>query len=409
MLYTGGAAAKTKVHQETQVTGVLWLQRLKPLRCLQVPADISAREIPHQVKRLAEVRKTPFLAINRNLIKRKFEQFQKAIPDARVFYAIKTNSHKRIVQMLHSCGSGFEISSEDELDLLSRRGVPSQKIISSNPLKSISFIRAAHNAGVEHFAFDSREEIGKLAEFAHGSKVYVRLVVSNEGSAWPLSKKFGVETEQAVELLAEAASNSLVPYGITFHVGSQCTDASSWVNAIEKSKVVWDMAKTKGLDLRMLNIGGGFPIEYTSASVPTVDLIAEKMLKSLKRTFPDGVEIFAEPGRTFVGEAGILVSTVIAKARRNGENWLYLDVGVFNGLFESTGGIQYSMITDRGGSLSKWVVAGPSCDSVDVIATEMDLPELEIGDTVYILSAGAYTTAYASRFNGFPIPKTYLV
>ncbi len=372
-----------------------------------MPTSISSKNIPQHVKRLSQNRETPFLAIDKNKVQRKYSQFTAAMPDAKVFYAVKTNSDKRIVNMLHNAGSGFEISSKYELDLLLGCGVPGSKIISSNPLKSTSFIQAAHAARVNYFAFDSQDEIAKLSEYAPGSKVYIRLTVSNEGSQWPLSGKFGVETDVAVDLLINASRYNLVPCGITFHVGSQCTDTNSWGNAIKKSKMVWEMVKAQGIELTMLNIGGGFPVEYVN-SIPSVGKIATAVKKSLKNEFPNGVDVFTEPGRTFVGESGTMVSTVIAKAKRNGNKWLYLDVGVFNGMMESIGGIEYSMHTEKTGPLQKWIVAGPSCDSMDVISNEVELPELNMGDKVYIASAGAYTTAYASRFNGFPIPKTYI-
>lgn len=360
------------------------------------------------VERLAQTRRTPFLVIGRKTVFRKLQQLSQAMPDARIFYALKTNSHWRIAKMLQDSGYGFEVASEEELDLLLRRDLSPDRIIISNPLKSPQFIRAAHAAGVKYFAFDSTDEVEKLSEFAPGSSVYVRLEVSNEGSLWPLGGKFGVETEQAVELITLAAKGTLVPCGITFHVGSQCIDEMSWVGAIKKSRLVWDAVERRGITLRMLNIGGGFPIEYTE-SIPSIDRIASVIEKTLREEFPTGVEIFAEPGRAIVGEAGILASTVIAKAKRNGQDWLYLDVGVFNGLMESIGGFRYSMVADRRGPARKWVVAGPSCDSLDVISKDVELPDLQIGDKVYISSAGAYTTAYASRFNGFPIPKTYFV
>ncbi|MBT9162003.1 MAG: Lysine/ornithine decarboxylase [Dehalococcoidia bacterium] len=369
---------------------------------IQVP-----KALPDRVTRLAQVRKTPFLTIDKKMVLRKLDQFQKAMPDARIFYALKANPHWRIAKMLAG-RTGFEIASEEELDLLLRCRVSPQRIISSNPLKSPSFIKAAHAAGVKYFAFDSPDEVEKLSEFAPGSNVYVRLSVSNEGSRWPLAGKFGVETAEAVELLTRASRGPLVPCGITFHVGSQCTNEMLWVSAIEKSRLVWNAVEREGVNLWMLNIGGGFPIEYIE-SIPPFDQIAAVITETLRREFPTGVEIFVEPGRAVVGEAGILVSSVIATARRNGENWLYLDVGVFNGLMESIGGFRYSMTADRDGPVHKWVVAGPSCDSLDVISNGVELPELQIGDKVYISSAGAYTTAYASRFNGFLIPKTYFV
>jgi ornithine decarboxylase len=359
-------------------------------------------------ERIAQTKETPFLIIDGEVIKRKFEEFQKAIGNAKIFYALKANPHARIVKLLQQLGTGFEVSSERELSLLLRCGVLPQEIISSNPTKSRAFIIRAYCAGVNLFAFDSYSEIEKLSECAPRSRVYVRLSVDNEGSQWPLSRKFGVEIDEAVELLTEAGKRGLDPYGITFHVGSQCMEQATWVKAIEKSRSVWELAKGRGIKLRMLNIGGGFPIKYTEP-IPSIAQVVEVVNAQIRSTFPEGIELFIEPGRSLVGEAGVLVTTAIAKAVRNGQRWLYLDAGVFNGLMETLGGIRYQFATVNDGPVSKWVVAGPSCDSFDVISTEVYLPEPEIGDKVYIMSAGAYTTVYASEFNGLRIPKIYFV
>jgi len=217
-----------------------------------------------------------------------------------------------------------------------------------------------------------------------------------------------VEAEEAVNLLMEAGKRGLKPYGITFHVGSQCAEPATWIKALERSKEVWNLAESHGLKLRMLNIGGGFPIKYVNPT-PSIVEIAKVISDRIEELFPKDTEIVVEPGRALVGEAGILVATVIGKGMRNGQKWLYLDVGVFNGLMESIGGIQYPVAVAKNGLRSRWVLAGPSCDSFDVIPTEVELAEPEIGDKVYIMSAGAYTTAYASNFNGFCIPKTYFV
>jgi ornithine decarboxylase len=360
------------------------------------------------IEGIAQAKQTPFLVMDGDVIQRKFREFQEAISPARVFYALKANPHRRIVKLLLELGANFEISSQEELSFLLSQGVPPQKLISSNPVKTKGFIKAAYAAGVELLAFDSYAEVEKLAEFAPGSKVYVRLSVSNEGSQWPLSRKFGVETEEAVKLLTEAAKRWLKPYGITFHVGSQCTEQVTWIKALEKSKVVWNLAEKSGLTLRMLNIGGGFPIKYINPAL-SIGEIAKVVRDTIREMFPKDIEILVEPGRALVGEAGVLVATVIGKGMRNGQRWLYLDVGVFNGLMESMGGIQYPVAVAGNGSKGSWVLAGPSCDSFDVISNEVELTEPEIGDKVYIMSAGAYTTAYASNFNGFCIPKTYFV
>jgi ornithine decarboxylase len=215
-----------------------------------------------------------------------------------------------------------------------------------------------------------------------------------------------------VELLLYARDRGLNPVGITFHVGSQCNNVYNWNTAIDKAKSLWDIAEQNGIKLKMLNIGGGYPIRYTK-NVVDIETIEKKVDKLLKQKFPqsahDGVEIFIEPGRAVVGDAGIFVSTVIGKAKRADENWLYIDVGVFNGLMESIGGIKYKYIVGSRNEPRKWTIAGPSCDSFDVIDRDVELPEPEIGNRILILSSGAYTISYASEFNGFSIPKTILI
>lgn len=357
-----------------------------------------------EIERVAKGRRTPLLVMDRRVIRQKFKELEEAIGNAKIYYAVKTNPHWRIVELLQDLGADFEISSQEELNLLVRRGISPDKIIVSNPVKSEACVKAAFKAGIELFAFDSYAEVEKLSRFAPHSKVYVRVCVSNDGSQWPLTRKFGVEIEDAVDLLAEAQSKGLEPYGLTFHVGSQNTDSHAWVKAIERSKVVWDLAKERGIELRMLNVGGGFPIKYRNNSLSIGD-ITKRVREAIDELFPEDMEVFVEPGRVLVGEAGILVATVIGKAVRNGEKWLYLDVGVFNGLMESVGGIEYRLTSSKGGTLERWVLAGPSCDSLDVVQNDVLLPELDVGDNVYILSAGAYTTAYASRFDGATIPQ----
>ena len=361
-----------------------------------------------RIERIVRGKQTPLLIIDRGVIRQKFQELQREIGNARIYYALKTNPHWRIVELLERLGAAFEISSEQELNLLLQRGISHEKIIVSNPVKTESCVAAAYAAGIKLFAIDSFAEIEKISKLAPDSKVYVRLTVSNDGSQWPLAKKFGVETEAAVELLHEAQKRGLIPYGITFHVGSQCMQIESWVKAIEKSKQVWELALNRSIKLRMLNIGGGFPIKYIEC-IPSLSDIAKRIRETIDRLFPKDIEVLVEPGRVLVGEAGILVATVIGKAARNGEKWLYLDVGVFNGLMESVGGIKYPLIPLKDGKFEQWVLAGPSCDSFDVVQSSVLLPDLDIGDYVFILSAGAYTTAYASRFDGLNIPQMYFI
>ena len=357
-----------------------------------------------EIERLAKRRGTPLLVLDSDAVGERLGELQEAIGSARVCYALKTNPHWRIIDLVRDLGAGFEISSEEELRLLLRRGVSPQRIIVSNPVKTEACVRLANAAGVQLYAVDSCGEVEKLSRLAPRSKVFVRLTVSNEGSQWPLTRKFGVEPEEAVNLLEKAAGMGLEPYGLTFHVGSQNTDPDSWAKAIGKSKLAWDLARNRGIELQMLDVGGGFPIHYKDDSFSMKE-IGGRIRDSVDQLFPEGIDLVVEPGRLLVGEAGTLVSTVIGKAMRNGERWLYLDVGVFNGLMESVGGIEYPLVSSRTGSLQQWSLAGPSCDSMDIVQSGVPLPEMEVGDKVFILSAGAYTTAYASRFDGVSIPR----
>ncbi|MCK5506745.1 MAG: type III PLP-dependent enzyme [Thermodesulfovibrionia bacterium] len=351
---------------------------------------------------------SPYLLIDKEILSYKVSLIGKKIKNAKVFYAVKANPDTKVVQFLDDMGMDFEIASEGELGILSSLGIKGDRIISSNPVKSLRFLKEAVSYGVDRFAFDSEAEVDKLSVHAPGCRVYIRLSVPNEGSEWPLSKKYGVEIEDAIRLLKYSGHKGLVPVGITFHVGSQCLNIYSWDTALDKSKQLWEAARDSGIELRVLNIGGGYPIRYTKDVIGIED-IEEKINSSIGNRFPEDIEVHIEPGRSVVGDSGIFVSNVIGKAERGDENWLYLDVGVFNGLMESLGGIKYSYVVDNRGEMKKWTVAGPSCDSFDVMEREVELPEPLVGDTVLILSSGAYTVSYASEFNGFSVPKTILI
>ncbi len=354
---------------------------------------------------------TPVLLMDKEKILENVSIIGKEIKGSQVFYAVKANADLSILKLLKHQDVGFEIASEGELELLMSLGISPQRIITSNPIKSVPFIQKAYQYGVQYFAFDSLSELEKLSLFAPGARVYVRLAVPNEGSEWPLSKKFGVELEEAFFLLQKASQTNLKPVGVTFHVGSQCLNVYNWYIAIEKAKQLWERCKENGINLEMLNIGGGYPINYTRVA-PDIREVESQIRKFLKEKFPSRTQIFIEPGRAIVGNAGIMVTRVLGKAERNYEHWLYLDVGVFNGLMESLGGIKYTYITEETSKSSpckKWIIGGPSCDSMDIVVRHVDLPDVEEGSFVLILSAGAYTISYASEFNGFPIPKVVLI
>jgi ornithine decarboxylase len=348
---------------------------------------------------------TPTLLLDMEGIKKRYEEILKHMPNFKIYYAVKANDHINVIKALAEKGAGFEVASSEELRKVISLKVEPERVISSNPVKPEEFIDYAYSVGVNRFCVDSFTEVDKIARVAKRARVYVRLVVPNEGSDWPLSKKFGVDVDTALDILEYARERGLVPYGITFHVGSQCNNYRNWFIAIRKSSELWERAKSRGFKLQTLNMGGGIPVKYTYEALRVED-IAYYIKGLLQKFFPHPpYELQMEPGRGLVGDQGIMVAKVIGKAKRNDENWLYIDTGVFNGLAEALGGIRYPFYLDREGELKEWTIGGVSCDSMDVIAKMVALPEPEIGDYLYILSTGAYTTVYASNFNGFPVPK----
>jgi len=360
------------------------------------------------LKRFLEKVKTPSLVIRKELLKKRFEEVKKYFDRFKVYYAVKANDHEGIIETFANLGGGFEVASTEELKKVFKYGVSPDRVISSNPVKPLEFIDFCLNHGVDRFAVDSFAEVEKIASFKRRARVYVRLAVPNVGSDWPLSRKFGVDTDTAVEIMEYANQKGLIPYGITFHVGSQCNNLQNWFVAIKRAKEVWERLYKKGIKLQMLNIGGGLPARYTRESL-SVSEVAAYVNGLLNKYF--GIKTFElqmEPGRGLVAEAGVMVVSVIGRARRFGENWLYIDSGVFHGLAEALGGIRYSFYSPKGNSenLEFFTIGGISCDGMDVVAEKVALPaDIGVGDRIYILTAGAYTTVYASRFNGFPPPQ----
>lgn len=353
---------------------------------------------------------TPYLLIDLARVRANARRARAAFPRADVFYAVKANAHPSVLQTLAAEGCGFEISSDGELDQVLALGA-SVPIISSNPIKAPRFIDRAWRSGVDAFAVDSIDEIRKVARAAPGASVYVRLLVDNSGSEWPLARKYGVGPAEAVDLLDLAADAGLRARGTTFHVGSQCRSSASWRSALAVTAEVWDRATTRGHRLDFLSVGGGMPIQHTRP-IPEVEEIGAVVRHEIASLFPGDVYLSLEPGRALVGDAAILGSTVIGQAARPDGRWVYLDVGVFNGLMEAIDGFSYEIATapdHQGGRRENVVLAGPSCDSVDVVAESVSMPAVAVGDRVYVLNAGAYTLSYASHFNGWAPPTVHVI
>jgi ornithine decarboxylase len=346
----------------------------------------------------------PFLIVDTAIVRGKARRFRAAMPRVRPHYAVKANPDRRVLKVLAQEGCGFEIASTAELDLLLSLGVPAAEIFFSNPVKSREGIAYAAAKGVEWFVVDSQDEVRKVFEAKPDARQYLRIAAPNIGSDWPLSGKFGAGPGEAREIVALAARLGADLAGVTFHVGSQCRNPENWRVAMEKARSLFDQMTKAGLKPRLLNIGGGYPVRHVKP-IPSVEVIGHVVNEALK-AFPEDVQVIAEPGRYLVSDAGYFVCRVLGTATRGGKRWMHWDAGMFGGVIETTEGLKYRIRTDRSGPDIPWTVGGPTCDSVDIVMRDEPLPsDLQEGDFVYIRNAGAYTTAYASQFNGFPLPE----
>ena len=361
---------------------------------------------------------TPCLVVDLDVIGAAYDALRRYLPIAKVYYAVKANPAPEIVAMLAERGSNFDVASRAEIALALDNGATPERLSFGNTIKKERDIQFAYEAGVRLFAFDSDAELEKLARVAPGARVFCRILVSCDGAEWPLSRKFGCSPKMAVELLGKARSLGLDAYGVSFHVGSQQTDIGQWDGAIAAAAEMFSLLAQTGIDLRMVNIGGGFPAQYRGAISP-VEMYAGAVTTALTRHFGNHLpEVIVEPGRSLVGDAGMIQSEVVLisdKGDGDGRRWVYLDAGKFNGLAETMDeSIKYRIeVPGRSGAPSPVIIAGPTCDSADILyeKTEYHLPrDIQVGDRVSILSTGAYTSSYASvGFNGFPPIRTYCI
>jgi ornithine decarboxylase len=360
----------------------------------------------------------PCLVVDLDVVRRNFETFKRALPDSRIFYAVKANPAPEILSLLASLGSSFDAASVAEVEMALAAGASPDRISYGNTIKKARDIARAHRLGVTLYAVDCVEEVEKIARAAPGARVFCRILTDGAGAEWPLSRKFGCVAEEAVDVLARAESLGLIPTGLSFHVGSQQTDTGAWDRALADASHVFRAASERGMQLSMVNLGGGFPTRYLK-EVPTGEAYAQAILDALRRHFGNRIpETIIEPGRGMVGDAGVLKAEVVLvskKARTDRQRWVYLDVGKFGGLAETMDeAIRYPIRTTRdGGPTGPCVVAGPTCDSADVLyeRTPYELPlSLTIGDEVLIEGTGAYTTTYSTiAFNGFAPLASYVI
>jgi ornithine decarboxylase len=365
---------------------------------------------------LESVPATPCLVLDLDRVADNFGALRAALPAAKIYYAVKANPAAPILQLLTGLGSSFDAASLQEIEECLAAGAPAAAISFGNTVKKPSAIARAHAHGVPLYAFDSIEELQKIAAHAPGAKVYCRIAVNNVGADWPLSKKFGTTLTRAKTLMLEAPALGLVPHGLSFHVGSQQTGTAAYEMAIAEVAMLFTDLKQAGLELKMLNLGGGFPIRYRD-DVPETDAFGTAIMNAMVEHFGNDIpEILIEPGRAMVGNAGVVAAEVVLVCRRmeaDERRWVYLDIGRYGGLAETEGEAIRYRITAGAGAAGPVVLAGPSCDGVDILyeKTPYRLPlDLAAGDRVLIHDAGAYVTSYASQnFNGFtPLAEHYL-
>jgi ornithine decarboxylase len=364
----------------------------------------------------AESRETPFLVVDLSRIKTKYHEMVGFFPEAKIHYAMKASPAVEVIGLLAELGSNFDCASIYELDRVLDCGVDASRISYGNTIKKAKDVEYAYDKGVRLYATDSEADLKNIAKHAPGSNIFVRILVQGSDTAeWPLSRKFGCHPNMAIDLLIQARDLGLVPYGISFHVGSQQRDVAAWDDALAKVKYMFDwMIHEEDIKLQMINLGGGFPANYISEVNP-IQIYAEEIKRYLTDDYDaeNMPEIILEPGRSLVGGSGVLVSDVVLISRKSHTDlsrWVYTDVGLFQGLIETLGeAIKYPIYTPKmetSTSQGTVVLAGPTCDSADIMYEETgyQLPEeLEIGDKIYWLTTGAYTNSYSSvEFNGFP-------
>ena len=360
----------------------------------------------------------PCVVVDLDVVRENFFKFARALPDTRVFYAVKANPAPEVLKLLASLGSCFDCASVQEIEMAFNAGATPDRISFGNTIKKERDIAQAYAMGIRLFAVDCVAEVDKIARQAKGAKVFCRILSDGVGADWPLSRKFGCEPAMAPDVLEHAHRHGLEAYGVSFHVGSQQANTEAWDAALASSAAVFRECALRGLSLSMVNLGGGFPTRYLK-DVPAVQAYGDSIFRALSKHFGNRIpETIIEPGRGMVGNAGIIESEVVLiskKAEDDKVSWVYLDIGKFGGLAETMDeAIRYPIRTPRDGDATiPCVLAGPTCDSVDVMyeKTPVMLPiSLSIGDKVLIEGTGAYTTTYAAvAFNGFPPLKQYCI
>ena len=364
------------------------------------------------LQQLAKKHGTPLFVVDHEQLRRNYAEFKKYLPRVQAYYAVKANPDPAIVRTLYRTGASFDVASMPEFEIVHEniKGLPAKarqdfiwdKIIYANPIKDTRTLEQL-DPYKPLVTYDNAEEIGKVKRHAPHAGLCLRLKVPNTGAMVELSSKFGAAPGEAADLVEAAFAAGLVVEGLSFHVGSQCTNFENYVQALNLAAGVFKEAWSRGYkQVKILDIGGGFPAPYDQNVQPFREL-AKRLNSEFRRLFPPTMEILAEPGRFLVATAGTLVAQVIGKAVRDGKQCYYINDGVYHTysgvIFDHC---KYPVRAFQKGPTHICSVFGPTCDALDVISMAEDLPDLKLGDLVYSRHIGAYSHASSTYFNGFP-------
>jgi ornithine decarboxylase len=364
-----------------------------------------------KLRKLGREHGTPLFVLDHRKIRANYRLFKKQLPRVQCYYAVKANSHPEIIRTLFDEGASFDVASYNEFMQIyeyikhfeekDKDFFIWDKIIFSNTIKDPETLRK-----IERYrplvTYDNRDELLKIRRHCPTAGLVLRLKVPDTGSQVEMSSKFGAEPGDAARLIDEAFGAGLVVEGLSFHVGSQCTNFDNYTAALAITSEIFQAARKKGHPLKIVDIGGGFPVPY-DAQVPRFEELAKLINAEGKRLFPEDIELIAEPGRFLVATAAVLITAIIGKARRDGKIFYYINDGVY----QTFSGVVYdhwipNFRAFKRGKKEVCAVVGPTCDSFDKVSLSVQLPEnLKIGDFLCTENIGAYSIASSTRFNGF--------
>lgn len=375
-----------------------------------------SKKLPLEKEKIVElvrVYDTPLFVILKERLVENFLAFRKFLPGVEPFYAVKANPHPEIIKILDMLGSNFDVASKQEIQLVHELGITPNRMIFANTIKRKKGLAFARGIGLKLMTYDNLNELYKIKSVYSDAELLLRITSPSNGSGADLSYKFGVDPEEALFLLLKAQEMGLKTVGISFHVGSPCYQVESYLISLQAVRRLFGEAFREKIELSLVDIGGGFPLKIykEEEEEKSLEALSERLYPYIEDFLREGYRVIAEPGRCIVGSACFLVTKVIGKALRRGKVWYYLDEGVYGSLsaipFDKA--CPEFVVLKEEGELKEAILAGPTCDSFDVIAKDIWLPELELDDLIVVPDIGAYSIASATNFNGFEKPTVVVI